>query len=172
MNDINKNPSNILNHEEYFKNPMKLMNFLPIINNKEENLKKNNFQNFIELSEKEKLIGNDFYNKKEFEKALIHYNKAIGLNPNNIIFYNNKTTTLISLNRISEAFLTINLGIEIGIKNNCSNENLSKSFFKLGIIQSLQNNFKESLISFKKSYELKNEKITLKKIEELEKKKF
>jgi stress-induced-phosphoprotein 1 len=38
---------------------------------------------------KEKELGNAAYKKKEFETALIHYNKAIELNPNEITLYTN-----------------------------------------------------------------------------------
>jgi len=38
---------------------------------------------------KEKLLGNDAYKAKNFEKALEHYNKAISLDPTDITYYNN-----------------------------------------------------------------------------------
>jgi len=35
-------------------------------------------------------LGNEAYKKKDFAKAHEHYDKAIELDPNNIVFYNNK----------------------------------------------------------------------------------
>lgn len=39
---------------------------------------------------KEKELGNEAYKKREFAEAAKHYDKAIELDPTNIIFYNNK----------------------------------------------------------------------------------
>lgn len=46
------------------------------------------------LEEKDK--GNAAYKKKEFEVAMQHYDKAIQLDPTNIVFKNNKAGRLIS----------------------------------------------------------------------------
>lgn len=37
--------------------------------------------------------GNAAYKAKKFEEALAHYNKAIEVQPDNIVFYNNKSGT-------------------------------------------------------------------------------
>lgn len=47
-------------------------------------------------AKKEKDLGNEEYKKKNFEAALIHYNKAIELEPTNITFYNNVAGMLIN----------------------------------------------------------------------------
>lgn len=44
----------------------------------------------VKAAEAEKNNGNDFYRKKDFENALIHYSKAIELNGNEVNFHNNK----------------------------------------------------------------------------------
>ena len=38
---------------------------------------------------KEKELGNEAYKKKEFERALVHYNKAVELDPTDITYLNN-----------------------------------------------------------------------------------
>jgi len=43
------------------------------------------------LNEKE--LGNVAYKAKKFDEALVHYNRAIELEPDNIVFYNNKSGT-------------------------------------------------------------------------------
>jgi tetratricopeptide (TPR) repeat protein len=42
-----------------------------------------------ELSEHFKDEGNKFYTKKEYDIAIIYFNKAIEMDPNNKIFYAN-----------------------------------------------------------------------------------
>lgn len=44
---------------------------------------------FIVQAKKEKDLGNAEYKQKNFEAALVHYNKAIELEPTNMTFYNN-----------------------------------------------------------------------------------
>lgn len=45
---------------------------------------------------KEKELGNAAYKQRDFEEAIRHYDKAIELDPNNIVFYNNKAGRVIA----------------------------------------------------------------------------
>lgn len=49
----------------------------------------------VDLSEKEKLLGNQFYKEKKFDEAIVHYNKAIELKPEEPLYYNNKAACYI-----------------------------------------------------------------------------
>uniref|UniRef100_A0A915IV98 Uncharacterized protein n=1 Tax=Romanomermis culicivorax TaxID=13658 RepID=A0A915IV98_ROMCU len=44
-------------------------------------------------AEQEKLLGNESFKKGNFEQALVHYNKAIELEPENAILYSNRSAT-------------------------------------------------------------------------------
>lgn len=44
---------------------------------------------------KEKDAGNEAYKKKDFQKALEHYDKAIEIDPANMTFYSNKAGKLL-----------------------------------------------------------------------------
>ena len=45
---------------------------------------------YVSQAVAEKDLGNAAYKKKDFETALKHYNKAVELNPTNIVFRNNR----------------------------------------------------------------------------------
>ena len=46
-------------------------------------------------AEAKKLEGNEFYKKKDFEKALQHYSAAIELNPSELLYYTNMAAVYI-----------------------------------------------------------------------------
>lgn len=50
---------------------------------------------FYLQAKKEKDLGNEEYKQKNFDAALLHYNKAIELEPTNMTFYNNVAGMLI-----------------------------------------------------------------------------
>lgn len=56
----------------------------------------------IAAAEEEKTKGNDEYKRKNFEKAIYHYDKAIELNPNEPIYYNNKAAVYLELKEIDK----------------------------------------------------------------------
>lgn len=41
-------------------------------------------------AEKEKKLGNEFFAKKEYDDAIVHYSEAIKLDPENAVFYSNR----------------------------------------------------------------------------------
>jgi len=58
-------------------------------------------------AERAKAKGNDEFQKKNFEAALTHYNKAIELDPKELIFYSNKAAALIELKKYDDAIAAI-----------------------------------------------------------------
>jgi DnaJ family protein C protein 7 len=51
---------------------------------------------------KEKELGNQDFGKKKYESSLVHYSRAIQLNPNDPIFYTNRALVYLKLNRSLE----------------------------------------------------------------------
>ena len=80
------------------------------------------------LAEAEKNKGNDEYKKKNFEAALEHYNKAIELDPTEVLFYNNKAACYIETNDFTKAFQVLDKALEVYA------ENTHKDFAKLAKI--------------------------------------
>jgi len=53
-------------------------------------------------AEEMKTQGNELYKARKFEEALVAYDGAIGLNPNEVTYYNNKAAVLIEMGRLDE----------------------------------------------------------------------
>lgn len=62
----------------------------------------------------EKVLGNEFYKKKEFEKAIEHYDRAIELDETNITFYTNKAAVFFEQAEYEKCRETCLKGIDIG----------------------------------------------------------
>jgi stress-induced-phosphoprotein 1 len=82
-------------------------------------------------AETEKELGNDCFKTNDFEGALFHYNNAIKVDPNNLVYYSNKSTALIKLKRFEDAFEAALLAIETGQQNNATCEQIAKIYVKL-----------------------------------------
>jgi len=169
MKDIAVNPESILDHKDLFCNPSVMMNFLPLI-------KKSNAEEYANtidydlLSEKEKEIGNEFFNKKDFVKAIAHYNKAIGHNPNNLLFYTNKATALLKLSRVEEAIMTCKSALELSDKIKVNPEIQSKVYVKLSLCYSQLNDIENAIDYMMKGYSLSGDPSVLKLVQSLKQK--
>jgi stress-induced-phosphoprotein 1 len=60
-------------------------------------------------AEREKNQGNEAFRAGELEEALVHYDRAIELEPHNVTFYNNKAVVLSKQGRYEEAIALVNL---------------------------------------------------------------
>lgn len=64
-------------------------------------------------AEEEKTRGNEEYKKRNFEQAIIHYDKAIELDPHEVIYYNNKAACYIETKQPEKAIEICDKAIEI-----------------------------------------------------------
>lgn len=102
--------------------------------------------------EQEKQKGNEAYIKKEFETALIHYNKAIELNPLELIYYNNKAAVYIEQKNFKEALNTVDHALKIMEENHINDyQKKAKLFARKGTILASLENFDESIKFLEKS---------------------
>lgn len=62
--------------------------------------------------ERVKNEGNDFYKSRNFEKALECYNKAIELQPSEILYYNNKAAVYIELKNYDAAYEAVEAALK------------------------------------------------------------
>lgn len=154
--EIFQNPNNILKYQQDPDLQAALRTILPILTNP--NIKSNNFNTFINGDpEEEKKIGNDFFAKGDFRAALSHYDNAIKLNPNNIIYYTNRATALTKLQNYSDASEACLRGIDAGIKNGASKSQIAKAYSKLGNSEKLAGNNDAAIFAFEKSLEYQND---------------
>jgi tetratricopeptide (TPR) repeat protein len=78
----------------------------------------NNFDNSIANASKNQ--GNEYFRKKEYKLAIIDYDNAIKLNPNEMIFYLNKSACYLELGEFEKSIKEARTSIEIGLKFNSS----------------------------------------------------
>ena len=90
---------------------------------------------FQAVEEKEK--GNAAYKKKDFETAHQHYDKAIELDPTNIVYYTNKSAVFFEQKRYDECIDICNKGIEIGRDNRADFSLIAKYVLLLICLQFL-----------------------------------
>merc|ERR1712176_802276 len=70
-----------------------------------------------EEAKREKEKGNGFYKKKDFDNAIKHYDNAINLDPNNMVYYNNKAAVYVELKKYDDARALSEKAAEIGRSN-------------------------------------------------------
>lgn len=126
----------------------------------------------VSPADQEKELGNAAYLKKQFDVALIHYNKALELDPKSIVYYNNIAAVQFEQKEFEKAIETCNKGIEVGRDNAAHFKDIAKAFFRLGNIYAAQHRLDDAIEAYNKSqvedYSDKT-KSALKKIEQLKK---
>lgn len=83
-------------------------------------------------AEAEKDLGNEFYKKKDFEKAITHYEKAIQLEPTNITYQTNKAAAYFEQNKLEECIELCEKAIEIGRENKADYTLIAKAYARIG----------------------------------------
>lgn len=103
------------------------------------------------FAKKEKEAGNAAYKKKEFDKALEHYNKAIEHDPTDITFYNNIAAVYFERKEYEECIKTCEKGIEIGRENRADFKLIAKAFQRIGNTYRKMENYKQAKTYYEKA---------------------
>ncbi|KAG2236146.1 hypothetical protein BDF21DRAFT_459475 [Thamnidium elegans] len=74
-------------------------------------------QTRTEKAEAEKAKGNEYFGKKDFEKAIAYYGKAIDLDPTVSVYFVNRAMAYLKINRFLEAEKDCTRGIQLQPKN-------------------------------------------------------
>lgn len=80
----------------------------------------------------EKDLGNEYYKKKDFENALVHYNKAIESDPTDITFYTNMAAVYFEQKEYEKCIKECEKAIEIGRENRADFKLIAKAFTRIG----------------------------------------
>ena len=94
---------------------------------------------------KEKDLGNKAYKSKNFAKAHHHYGNAIDLDPNNIVFYTNKSAVLFEEERFEECLELCRKAVAIGRENRADPVLISKPLARMGRVYLKQKDYKNAL---------------------------
>lgn len=81
---------------------------------------------------KEKAAGNEFYKKKDLDNAMIHYDKAIELDPTNITYYTNKAAVYFEQNLHDKCVETCQMAIDVGRENKADYKLIAKAIARIG----------------------------------------
>ncbi|KAF0979213.1 hypothetical protein FDP41_001556 [Naegleria fowleri] len=114
----------------------------------------------------EKNLGNEYYKKKEFDKALEHYEKAIQLDPTNMVLYLNKAAVYMEQGDYSKCIKQCEEAIEVGKANHADFKEIAKGYARIGNAYFRQQNYTQALSYYTESItEHRNPEVVKKKQE-------
>ena len=105
----------------------------------------------VKLARKSKVLGNDSYKKRDFETAIVHYEKAIELDPQDITYYNNLAAVYFEQKDYDKCISQCEKGIGIGRENRADFKIIAKAFARIGNAYRKLENFTSAKTYFEKS---------------------
>ncbi|EGR31769.1 stress-induced protein sti1 family protein, putative, partial [Ichthyophthirius multifiliis] len=106
----------------------------------------------VSEEEKLKLEGNEYYKKKQFDKAQECYDKAISINPKEVLLYNNKAAVYIETNQYQKAIDVVNEALKICEDHQIKDfQKLAKLYARKGACYAKLNDYKQSIEWYQKS---------------------
>lgn len=103
------------------------------------------------LAKREKEQGNAAYKKKDFENALIHYNKAIEHDSNDISFYTNIAAVYFEQKDYKKTIEQCEKAIEVGRENRADYKLIAKAFCRMGNSYKRLGEYRQAKVNFEKS---------------------
>ncbi len=99
----------------------------------------------------EKDLGNKAYKANDYPTAHKHYDKAIELDPSNIVFYTNKTAVLFEEGRFDECIKLCKGAVNVGRDNSASPASIAKPIARMGRIHLKQDDYERAIEQFESS---------------------
>jgi len=100
---------------------------------------------------KEKEAGNAEYKKRNFEKALEHYNKAIELDPTNIAYRTNVAAAQFEQKNYEDCVKTCVEAVDIGRENRADYKLIAKALTRAGNAYRKLGDYKQAKVYYEKS---------------------
>lgn len=120
-------------------------------------------------AEIEKEKGNEAYKKKDFETALLHYNKATELEPMNMTFYTNRAAVYFEQQRWEDCLKECEKAIEIGRENKADYKLIAKAYARMANVKTQVKDYEGAIKFFNHSLSEHRNPEILKKKQEVEK---
>lgn len=102
-------------------------------------------------AQREKQLGNDAYKQKKFEIALQHYNKAVDLDPTEIIYLLNIAAVYFEQKEYDKCIAQCEKAIEVGRENRADFKLIAKAFTRIGHAYKKMENWKQAKVYYEKS---------------------
>ncbi|XP_076239622.1 stress-induced phosphoprotein 1 [Calliopsis andreniformis] len=99
----------------------------------------------------EKQLGNEAYKKKNFEEALAHYNRAVELDPTEIIYLLNIAAVYFEQKEYDKCIAHCEKAIEVGRENRADFKLIAKAFTRIGHAYKKMENWKQAKVYYEKS---------------------
>lgn len=99
----------------------------------------------------EKQKGNDAYKKKDFDNALLHYNKAIELDPTETTYLLNIAAVYFEQKNYDKCIEQCEKAIDIGRENRADFKLIAKAFTRIGNSYKKMENWKQAKVYYEKS---------------------
>lgn len=99
----------------------------------------------------EKTKGNEAYKKKDFETALIHYNKAVELDPTDITYSLNIAAVYFEQGEYPKCIEQCEKAIELGRENRADFKLIAKAFTRIGHSYKKMEKWKQAKVYYEKS---------------------
>lgn len=99
----------------------------------------------------EKQLGNEAYKKKNFEEALQHYNKAVELDPTEIIYLLNIAAVYFEQKEYDKCIAQCEKSIDVGRENRADFKLIAKAFTRIGHAYKKMGNWKQAKVYYEKS---------------------
>jgi len=117
----------------------------------------------------EKDLGNAAYKSKDFAKAHKHYDKAIELEPTNIVFYTNKSAVLFEEERFEECIDLCEKAVDIGRENKADYKLIAKPIARIGNVYIKLKDFEKGIENLERSLTEHRNDVIVKQVAKLKK---
>lgn len=119
---------------------------------------------------KEKELGNAAYKKKDFETAISHYNKAVEIEPTNIVFRNNRAAVFYEQKDYDKCIKECEEAVDIGRENRADYKLIAKALARIGNAYNQKEEFEKALTFYNKSLSEYRDPDVVKKTQAVDKK--